>query len=109
MGYDQSDQPVPHLDRETNEQVKARNVIVQFAQESSIAGDDKSRLEYKLLGSGKALVFVDGKAIDATWNKAGRDERTKFFDLNGEEIEFNRGNFWIEIVPDRNIKQIVFN
>ena len=109
MGYDQSDQPMPHLDRETNEQVKARNVIVQFARESSIVGDDKSRLEYELLGSGKALVFMDGKAVDATWNKTGRDDRTKFFDLNGEEMEFNRGNFWIEIVPDRNIEQVVFN
>ena len=109
MGYDASDQPLPHLDRETKEQINAENVIVQFARESSILGDDKNRLEYELLGSGKALVFLDGKVVEATWNKAGRDERTKFFDMNGEEIEFNRGNFWIEIVPDRNIDQVVFN
>ena len=109
MGYDANNQPVPHLDRESKTQISAENVIVQFARESSIVGDDKSRLEYELLGSGKALIFLDGKVVDATWNKPGRDERTKFFDMNGEEIEYNRGNFWIAIVPDRNIDQVVFN
>ena len=107
-GVDANDQPIPQLDQETKEQVAVKNLIIQFAVESSIAGDDKSRLEYELLGSGKALVFVDGKVIDATWSKAGRDERTIFYDTAGNEMEFNRGNFWIGIVPDRNVDQVVY-
>ncbi|GIW69458.1 MAG: hypothetical protein KatS3mg101_0205 [Patescibacteria group bacterium] len=107
-GVDAQDQPIPHLDRETQEQVAVTNLIVQFAVESTIPDDDKSRLKYELLGSGKAIVFVDGKVIDATWSKADRDDRTIFYDTSGKEIEFNRGNFWIGIVPDRNVDQVVY-
>lgn len=107
-GVDSEDNPIPHLDQETKEQISVKNLIVQFAVESTISGDEKNRLEYELLGSGKALIFIDGKVIDATWSKADRDERTIFYDDNGKEIEFNRGNFWISIVPDRNVDQVVY-
>ena len=109
MGYDSLDNPVPHVDQETDEQIKVKNVIVQFSTESSIVGDDKNRLDYQLIGSNQALIFIDGRVIKATWNKAERDARTKFFDLNGQEVEFNRGRFWISIVPDRNVEQVVYN
>ncbi|NMB91365.1 DUF3048 domain-containing protein [candidate division WWE3 bacterium] len=108
-GYDSSDQPIPTVDQETNVQVEVKNLIVQFATETSIDGDEKGRLEYQLVGSGKALVFVDGKVINATWNKSGRDDRTIFYDTDGNEVEFNRGKFWIAIVPDRNVDQVVYN
>jgi hypothetical protein len=108
MGYDKDDNFIPHKDRESGEQIHTKNLIVQFAKENSIAGDEKNRLDYVLTGSGKALIFIDGKVVESTWNKTERDERTKFYDMNGEEIEFNRGNFWIEIVPDRNVEQVVY-
>jgi len=108
-GYDASDNPIPHKDQETGQQVEVSNLIIQFATENSIAGDDKGRLDYQLVGSGKATVFIDGKVVDATWSKASRDERTLFYDTNGQEIEFNRGKFWIAIVPDRNVEQVVYN
>ncbi len=109
LGFDSAGNSIPHVDRETKQQLKAKNVIVQFAVETSIPNDEKHRLDYTLVGSGKAIIFIDGKAVDATWSKAGRDERTKFYDMNGKEIQFNRGNFWIDIVPDRNIDQVAFN
>ena len=108
LGYDATGAPLPHTDRETKNQITVKNVIVQFATESSIAGDEKHRLDYQLLGSGQALIFIDGKVINATWSKADRDSRTKFYDKNGQEIQFNRGNFWISVVPDRNIDQVKY-
>ncbi len=99
---------MPHVDRETNEQIKVKNVIVQFATESNIAGDDKNRLEYELLGSGSGLVFMDGAVTKITWAKKDRDSRTFFYDENGNEIKFNRGKFWISIVPDRNLDQVKY-
>jgi hypothetical protein len=109
LGYDGSDQPIPHRDNESGKQIEIKNVIVQFATETSIAGDEKNRLEYELEGSGGAYIFIDGRVIPATWSKSGREERTIFYDTNGNEIEFNRGNFWISIVPDRNKEQVVFH
>lgn len=108
LGYDASDQPILHIDRETKEQITVKNVIVQFAVETSIVGDEKNRLTYDLVGSGTGLVFLDGKVIKVTWTKEERDSRTKFYDLNGNEIEFNRGKFWIAIVPDRNQNQVIY-
>jgi hypothetical protein len=108
-GYDENGDPIPHVDAETGEQFRAKNVIVQFAVETPIPGDAKNRLEYELVGSGSAIVFVDGHAVEATWTKEGRDDRTMFYDTNGNEIQFNRGKFWISIVPARNVDQVVYN
>jgi hypothetical protein len=107
-GYDSAGAPIPTKDQETSKQVTVKNLIVQFVKEVSIANDPKNRLDYQLVGSGQAIVFEDGKAIKATWSKASRDERTKYFDSNGSEIVFNRGKIWVSIVPDRNIDQVTY-
>lgn len=109
MGFDSDGNWLPHEDQETEEQVRVNNVIVQFVRENPIPNDPKNRLEYDFVGSGKGLVFLDGKVIDVTWAKDERDSRTMFYDLNGEEIEFNKGSFWISVVPNRNISQVVYN
>ncbi len=109
MGYDGSGDPIPHADRETGEQIVVENVLVQFVAESPIVGDDKSRLDYELIGSGSGLVFIDGKAVEATWTKESRGGRTLFYDQNGEQIRFTPGKFWICIVPDRNVDQVIYN
>lgn len=109
MGYDADGNPIPHEDQESGKQIEVKNLIVQFADETSISGDDKNRLEYQLLGSGNGLVFLDGRVIEVTWSKAERDTRTKFYDINGNEMEFNRGKFWVSIVPSRNVEQVVYD
>lgn len=108
VGYDANDQPIPHRDNETGEQLQVKNVIVQFATETSIVGDEKNRLEYELEGSGEAYIFEDGRVISATWSKSSREGRTIYYDKDGNEVEYNRGKFWICIVPDRNKEQVVF-
>ena len=109
MGYDADGNPFPHKDRETKEQIIVNNVIVQFVAETPIYGDDKSRLEYELIGSGSGLIFVNGKVIETTWVKDDRHSRTLFYDTNGDQIKFSPGKFWISIVPDRNVDQVVYN
>ena len=99
---------VPHMDLETGQQLSATNVIVQFAKETSV-NDEKNHLLYDNVGSGDGLVFIDGKAIQATWVKNDIRSRTMFYDLDGEEIKFNRGVIWISVVPDRNKDQVTFN
>jgi hypothetical protein len=100
--------PAPTIDENTGEQVRIKNVVVQFVHEEPIAGDEKNRLSYRLEGSGQALVFIDGQVTKATWNKAGRDERTLFYDLNGQPIKFNRGKFWISIVSDEKVDNVLY-
>ena len=107
-GYDSNDAPIPLKDQETNEQVKVKTVIVQFADETSVPGDEKNRLSYQLVGSGTGLVFTDGTVTEVTWSKEDRDARTMFYTTDGEEMVFNRGKLWISIVPSRNVLQVIY-
>jgi len=87
----------PHKDKNNDEQLKAKTVIVQFMREEGPI-DRNKHLLYTTTGTGKALVFQDGKAVSATWSKAERESRT-IFKAGGKEIELNPGPIWIEIVP----------
>lgn len=87
-----------HKDLNTDEQLVAKNVVVQFTQEKGPI-DELKHLLYTTTGTGKALIFQDGKVIKGTWEKESRKDRTKFSDNNGKEMEFNKGEIWIEIVP----------
>lgn len=88
----------PHTDLETKEQLAAKNVIVLFADENGPV-DEHGHLLYDNIGSGPGLLFQDGKNIKVTWQKVNRNARTKFVDGSGKEVQFNRGQIWIEMLP----------
>lgn len=88
----------PQTDLETDEPIAAKNVVVQFSKETG-AGDVHKHLLYQTTGQGPAIIFQDGKAISGSWQKKNRLSRTIFYDTNGKEIKFNRGQIWISIVP----------
>jgi hypothetical protein len=92
---------VPHLDKNTGKQLIAKNIIVLFMSERHAADgyEGNAHLLYKTIGSGKAVVFMDGKQVPAAWSKASRTARTIIKDSIGKEIEFNRGKLWFEILP----------
>ena len=60
---------------------------------------DYGRRETTTVGDGNAHVFFDGQAIEGTWQRDDLDSRTKFYNEGSEEIQFNRGKTWIEVVP----------
>ncbi|MEK7548797.1 MAG: DUF3048 C-terminal domain-containing protein, partial [Patescibacteria group bacterium] len=51
------------------------------------------------IGQGQASVFIDGSRLDGQWKKPSRTERLRFFDTSGREITLNRGQIWIEVIP----------
>lgn len=92
-----------HLDLNSNEQLFAKTVIVQFMRESNANDgyENNAHLLYQNKGQGNALVFEDGKVIEATWSKANRLAREKFFEKNSKkEISLNKGLIWIQTVPE---------
>ncbi|MCX7881249.1 MAG: DUF3048 domain-containing protein [Patescibacteria group bacterium] len=90
----------PHLDKNTNKQLIAKNVVIVFAQESPVNdGYEGGHILYQLIGSGKGLIFQEGKAIEVSWQKRDEESRMRFFDKIGKEVEFIRGPIWIEILP----------
>ncbi|KRC46261.1 hypothetical protein ASE19_20675 [Nocardioides sp. Root79] len=52
-------------------------------------------------GRGKAVIFHDGQAIAATWEKADRGAELIFKDAAGNAIEIPAGKTWLELVPGK--------
>lgn len=88
----------PHIDKNTGEQIAVTNVIVQLVEEPVLDGG-KGRLDIFVGGEGVAWIFRDGQVIEGIWKKASRTDRTLFYDLDGNEVELNRGNTWIHVIP----------
>lgn len=96
---------IPHLDLETKEQLTAKNVVVQLTKLVGVV-DDLGHLLYVTIGSGKALIFQDGNVTVGTWTKKTRVSRTMYYNSTGQEIKFNKGLTWIEILA--NEKQVTY-
>ena len=88
----------PLKDLNSDSQIQVKTVIIQFMKEKGPI-DEVKHILYTTTGTGNALIFQDGKAIEGTWAKEKRQSRTKFTDGSGKEISLNRGPIWIEIVP----------
>lgn len=90
---------VAHMDRNTNKQLTTRNLVVLYMTErhANDGYEGNAHLLYGTKGTGKALIFIDGKQIKGTWKKSGRTDKTIITDNNGQEIKYNRGKIWFEI------------
>jgi|GEM_PF-2789038 len=82
------------MDALTGEQVAPKNVVVEYHNYRD-AMDGHSRIIIDMTGEGEAFIFRDGKMIQGTWKKAAKEDRTKYFDGEEQEIEFNRGQIWV--------------
>lgn len=99
--YKRNNGGAAHIDRNTNKQLEAKNIVVLFMKESNANDgyENNVHLLYQDKGSGKATIFKDGKQIKATWTKNDRTARTILKDSAGIEIKFDRGLIWFEILP----------
>lgn len=99
--YNRKNGGAAHLDKNTGKQLNAKNVVAIFTSESSANDgyENNAHLLYDTVGSGDAIVFMDGREIKGKWSKDSRTDKTIITDANGEVIEFNRGKIWFHILP----------
>ncbi len=82
--------------------MRAKNVVVQYCKVQTI--DEAGRKRIDDLGQGDASFAIDGAVVHGTWKKDDSRSRTRFYDASGNEIKFNAGTTWIEVVPtDANV------
>ncbi|WMJ76262.1 MULTISPECIES: DUF3048 domain-containing protein [unclassified Sedimentibacter] len=84
-----------HLDELDKEQLETKNIIVLEAPKSVL--DSEGRLKLKTIGTGEGMYFTNGEFVNITWKKDSEKERTRFY-IDGEQLKFNPGNTWIQIV-----------
>ncbi|MDR5683612.1 MAG: DUF3048 domain-containing protein [Armatimonadota bacterium] len=87
-----------HRDALTGAPIRVRAVIVQFVRwhgwrEGRV---DVSRVD--LVGTGRALVFAEGRVTEATWRKADLRAQTAFRDPQGRGLLL-AGPVWLALVP----------
>jgi len=100
--WDRSQGGKPTVDAgNNNKRISPKTVIVMFATERS-AGDKKGHLFYDVIGSGTAKIYMDGKETQAKWIKTSANERENYYDLQGNQIKFDRGQIWVEVLPTGN-------
>ncbi len=89
------------IDLNNKKQLAPKNIVVLFMPLSQVNDGytDNEHMEYGNKGSGKALIFMDGKEVKGTWSKASRTARTLIYDNAGSPIAFDRGQIWFEAQP----------
>ena len=87
-------------DEETGEDVTTKNIIISFIKNTTINdGENKDRQDLDNFVEAPGYYITNGKAIKITCKKEYVGGQTKYLDENGNEIEVNDGNTWINICP----------
>ena len=87
-------------DSTTKEIVTTKNIIITFAKNSTLNdGSKKGRQTLSNIGTLDGYYITNGKAEKIKCYKKSRTEQTIYKDLEGNEIEVNDGNTFIQIVP----------
>lgn len=98
--YLRSMRGVEHRDRWTNEQFYAKNIVILFVKNTLLDDpEDKGRQELYNTGTGKGYYITNGEQMPITWSKKDRSSRTIYYNDKNEEIKFNNGITWVQIVP----------
>lgn len=95
-GYNKNTQK----DWDTKELITTKNIIITFAKNSLLTdGTTKGRQNLSNVGTLDGYYITNGKAIKITCSKSSRTAQTVYKDLEGNEINVNDGNTFIQIVP----------
>lgn len=87
----------PYMDSAANVQLSFSNVIIQRTDVTYDEGVAE-RPVTKNIGSGNADIFMGGKYIAGYWMRTGMNQRTVFFDQDGNELKLQRGKTFISII-----------
>ncbi len=101
-GYFRLRRNKPHVDGLTNEQLWFKNVVVMEVYEAPVPGDDKGRIEQRVIGEGHARFFLDGREQSGHWRKPAAAWPLRFYDTDDAEVLFNVGPVWVVALPDLN-------
>ncbi|MDR2610958.1 MAG: DUF3048 domain-containing protein [Clostridiales Family XIII bacterium] len=90
-----------HKDSVTGEQLSCDTVAVMTAKYTVARMKDPAgnpTYDCTLGGTGKALIFRDGRVIECTW-EADANTPPKFTDQNGDPVYLKPGKTWFEVPP----------
>ena len=93
--------PAIHCDATHGEPIAFSNIIVQHIP-MTWAGGDRRMPRPTLTGTGNADYFMGGKHYSGVWNRDTMQDRTVFYDENGQELAMQRGKTLIILLDSEN-------
>ncbi len=90
-----------HIDMDTNTQLSAKNIVIQFVKETGPV-DKEFHMVYQTIGKGDFTAFQNGDKVTGTWEKTSQKSRTRFYTNDKKELGLVKGVTWIEVVPKGN-------
>ena len=104
--YERSMNKVKHTDRESNKTLRIGAVIVQTAVMKVV--DKVGRQDISFIGSGTAVIMQKGTLTAGRWVKPDIAAMTRYYDINGNEITFEKGlPIWVQVVSPTH--KVVYN
>ena len=96
---------IEQKDWDTGETVTTKNIIITFCDNYTLEDkENKGRQGLKNIGTFDGYYITNGKAIKIKCTKEARDEKTVYKDLEGNIINVNDGNTFVNICPtDANV------
>ena len=87
-------------DLTTKEVIETKNIIITFAENTTLNdGSGKGRQDLNNIGDLEGYYITNGKAIEIICSKKSRTGKTIYKDLEGNTINVNDGNTFIQICP----------
>ncbi|HMR55180.1 MAG TPA: DUF3048 domain-containing protein [Candidatus Doudnabacteria bacterium] len=96
----------PHLDRNSGQQLSAKNVLIQLTDVTP-NGDELLTVSIRLTGSGPCYLFASGKFQECRWSY--ENGRHVYRDLEGNPLKLQSGPTWIGVFPRDRQSQITWN
>lgn len=84
------------MDAATEEQLKFKNILVQYCDWSY--KDENGYLDINTTSGGDGIYITNGKMEKVTWTKANENSPARYFGADGKEISINQGKTWVCIV-----------
>lgn len=97
-----------HKDYNTGEQLKFKNIIVQFVKEWDIDKNDYQTMDIEN-ASGKGYYITNGKLVDITWKKNEANKEMNYYDSKGNELRMNPGKTYIAIFPEDQMEDVIIS
>ena len=90
---------------ESGEQIAPKNILIEehkvrASDVVDVTGTPSIEIVNET-GSGRAVLFRNGRAIRGRWTRDSTDGVTVFETRSGDEMVFAPGSVWIELVPTR--------
>ncbi len=107
--YDYYSYNSQHIDAEDDEPLTFKNLIIQNCS-FTVENEKGGYVVYNVVASDmEGYYLTNGQCIKITWTKTSETAITRYYELDGNEIEINRGKTYIALVPSDTWEDVEFN